>query len=259
MIEEQLFSAHEFTQQNIGEFVSYVEKYLEEQFGDVMTFLGRQAVRETIHTGIKRAERYRIVSQYGVCLYIYLMFTHLGAFFDEDPLYPDLRAQLLDDQEDDAFKMEAVLAKAHGHLGVLYQQGTSSFLLDQIRLARNGTLFHLSSDEDPFDQVKQILQRSLPTKWYMVDTSKYLFFQQNICFALKACGIQSVYHQASCVGLSFLFGYCIFIDPRLEQVSCVMQSKKYAEYGKMEYLRHTVRDMLRDKLNILQKENKHVH
>ena len=104
-----------FSEAAVKDFEDRVLQDLQEFYPVECRALKEAGVRAIIRKGIKNAEKYKIVAEHDVCLYIDLMFM-LGEDFDTDARIPWAEAILTDQPEDPTAKIERLYDTADDYL-----------------------------------------------------------------------------------------------------------------------------------------------
>lgn len=97
--------------QTVDEFITRVVAHVREYFPEQCAALGEKNTRDMARQGIEAANTHGIDTEYGVCLFIDLMFI-FGAKFAEDPELPWAQAILADQSLNRHEKPELLWAAA---------------------------------------------------------------------------------------------------------------------------------------------------
>ena len=225
-----------FEQAAIHNFENRLLEHLEEFFPRHCEILGEEQVRKVIRLGIEQAEKYGLVSERDLHLYVGLMFM-LGSHFDQDPqlpwaakiltdeniIYPNHRADQLHNRAM-AFLNEAA-GKDSQYLDRALRKARQ---LPVSTLSRTGENKQLSFG----DYMLQLLDALFPEKYKAVgdDTIRQLIRQGYQC--AKSYNLTSEFGIATYIGLMFMLGSGFDRDPQYPWADTVLSDAALTESTK---------------------------
>lgn len=221
---------------------------------DVIQLSGEEAVHSTIKYGVERAQFYSITHKKGISDYVYLMFTHLGSRFDEDPIYEGAHVILNASNLDGFDKADELKEFADNFIQSLFKPD-KQFILKIAKYIRSRKLFNLDHYADPFKELSLDITKHFFEKYDLINQSS---IDKQIAITindLNRIGIKNTANHATIAGLVFLFGFKIYEDPSLPGLHRYFYSDS-SEADKMRWLSTFVDKQFKQKISLIRTDDK---
>ena len=221
-------------------FENRMIEHLEEFFPKHCEILGREQVRKVIRLGLERAEKYDLVSERDVHLYVGLMFM-LGSYFDQDPQLP-WAAKILTDEEitDPNDRADQLYDQAMAYLDEV--AGDESQYLDRaLRKMRELPVSALSrTGEDKQisfgDYMLKLLYALFFEKYQTVGDPNMRQLVRQSYQAARSYNLTSEPGMAIYIGLMFMLGSGFDRDPQCPWAEAVLSDATLTDPAKKDEL-----------------------